>query len=130
MIFPVAAHGRPRQHHIPDSKSVAAETLLAEQPWQRVSWRRGTKGRLTARFAAVRVRVRVRVADGPTQRIRDMGNQHLPGEEVWLVGEHRSTGERKYHLSNLPADTPLRTLAGAIRHGGSASRRISSLSLS
>jgi SRSO17 transposase len=24
----------------------------------------------------------VRVADGPTQRIRDMGNQHLPGEEV------------------------------------------------
>lgn len=68
-------------------------------------------GRLTARFAALRVRV----ADGPTQRIRDMGNQHLPGEEVWLVGEHRSTGERKYYLSNLPVDTPLRTLAGAIK---------------
>ena len=55
------------------------------------------------------------MADGPTQRIRDMGNQHLPGEEVWLVGEHRSTGERKYYLSNLPPDTPLRTLAGAIK---------------
>jgi SRSO17 transposase len=111
MIFPVAGHGRPRQHHIPDSKSVAAEKVLAEQLWKQVSWRRGTKGRLTACFAALRVRV----ADGPTQRIRDMGAQHLPGEEVWLVGEHRSTGERKYYLSNLPADTPIRVLAGAIK---------------
>ncbi len=32
MIPPVAGHGRPRQHHIPDSKSVAAETLLAGRP--------------------------------------------------------------------------------------------------
>jgi hypothetical protein len=62
MIFPISGHGRPRQHHIPDSKSAAAETLLADQPWKRVSWRRGTKGRLTARFSALRVRV----ADGPT----------------------------------------------------------------
>jgi len=85
--------------------------VLADQPWKQVSWRRGTKGRLTARFAALRVRV----ADGPTQRIRDMGNQHLPGEEVWLVGEHRSTGERKYYLSNLPVDTPIKMLAGAIK---------------
>ena len=76
-----------------------------------VSWRRGTKGRLSARFAAMRVRV----ADGPTQRIHDMGAQHLPGEEVWVIGEHRSTGERKYYLSNLPADTPLKQLAGAIK---------------
>jgi SRSO17 transposase len=44
-----------------------------------------------------------------------MGAQHLPGEEVWLVGEHRSTGERKYYLSNLPADTPINGLAGAIK---------------
>lgn len=111
MTFPVAGHDRPRQHHIPNSKSVAAEKLLAEQPWKAVSWRRGTKGRLTARFAALRVRV----ADGPTQRIHDMGNQHLPGEEVWLVGEHRSTGERKYYLSNLPVDAAIKTLAGAIK---------------
>lgn len=111
MIFPISGHGRPRQHHIPDAKSVPSEKLLAGQSWKRVSWRRGTKGRLAARFAALRVRV----ADGPTQRIRDMGGQHLPGEEVWLVGEHRSTGERKYYLSNLPADTAIKTLAGAIK---------------
>jgi SRSO17 transposase len=66
---------------------------------------------VSARFAAMRVRV----ADGPPQRIGDLGQQHLFGKEVWLVGEHRSTGERKYYLSNLPAETPLKQLAGAIK---------------
>jgi len=111
MVFPVAARGRPRQRHIPDTISVAAHTMLETAQWRQVSWRRGTKGRLSARFAALRVRI----ADGPTQRIHDMGAQHLPGEDVWVVGERRSTGERKYYLSNLPADTPLKQLAGAIK---------------
>jgi len=111
LIFPIAGRGRPRQHHIPDSKSVAAETMLAGASWRSVSWRRGTKGRLSARFAAIRVRV----ADRPTQRIRDMGGQHMPGEEVWLIGERRSNGERKFYLSNLPIETPIRTLAGTIK---------------
>jgi len=111
MIFPVAGRGRPPQRHIPDVKSVTAQAMLADAGWQKVSWRKGTKGRLEARFDAVRVRV----ADGPTQRIHDMGAQHLPGEEVWIIGEHRSTGERKYYLSNLPADTPIKQLAGAIK---------------
>jgi SRSO17 transposase len=111
LVFPVAGRGRPRKRHIPNSKSVAAETMLADAPWRLLTWRRGTKGRLAARFAAIRVRV----ADGPPQRIRDMGAQHMPGEEVWLIGEHRSNGERKYYLSNLPSDTPLKVLAGTIK---------------
>ena len=111
MIFPVAGRGRPRQRHIPDTTSIGARAMLETAKWQAVSWRRGTKGRLSTRFAALRVRV----ADGPPQRIHDMGAQHLPGEEVWLVGEHRSTGERKYYLSNLPPDTTLKRLAGAIK---------------
>jgi SRSO17 transposase len=111
MIFPVARRGRPRKRHIPDVTSLTAQAMLETAPWRTVSWRRGTKGRLSARFAAVRVRV----ADGPTQRIHDLGAQHLPGEEVWVIGEHRSTGERKYYLSNLPADTALKQLAGAIK---------------
>lgn len=111
MIFPVAGRGRPRQRHIPDTKSITVREMLETARWRTVSWRRGTKGRLSARFAAVRVRV----ADGPLQRIRDMGAQHLPGEEVWVIGEHRSTGERKYYLSNLPANIPLKQLAGAIK---------------
>lgn len=111
MIFPVAGRGRPRLRHIPDQLSVAVETVLADQPWRSVTWRRGTKGRLAARFAALRVRV----ADGAPQRIHDMGAQHLPGEEVWVVGEHRSSGERKYYLSNMPADTSVKQLAAAIK---------------
>ena len=39
----------------------------------------------------------------------------MPGEEAWLVGEHRSNGERKCYLSNLPAGTPVKDLAGAIK---------------
>ena len=47
--------------------------------------------------------------------IRDMSTQHLTGEEVWLVGEHRSTGEQRYYRSKLPAGTPIKSLAGAIK---------------
>ena len=27
----------------------------------------------------------------------------MPGDEVWIIGERRATGERKYYISNLPA---------------------------
>jgi len=111
MIWPVAKRGRPRQRHVPDVLSMAAEDMLAETKWQNISWRTGTKGKLKARFAAVRVQV----ADGPPQRIGDKGHQHLPGDEAWLIGEHRMSGEKKYYLANLSAKTELRTLAATIK---------------
>jgi SRSO17 transposase len=110
MIRPVTPRGRPRQR-IPATLSVAAEDVLATAKWQNISWRTGTKGKLRARFAAVRVRV----ADGTPQRIKDKTHQHLPGEQAWLVGEHRASGEKKYYLANLPAKTDLRTLAATIK---------------
>src|SRR5215831_19051975 len=111
MIWPRAKRGRPRQHAIPNILSIAAEDMLADAKWQAITWRTGTKGKLKARFAAVRVRT----ADGPPQRIRDKGQQHLPGDEAWLIGEHRASGEKKYYLANLPAATELRTLAATIK---------------
>jgi SRSO17 transposase len=57
----------------------------------------------------------VRIADGPPQRIRDKGQQHLPGDGAWLIGEHRASGEKKYYLANLPAETNLRTLAAILK---------------
>ena len=105
------APGHRRRLHTPDRVSVPAEEVLAGADWRPISWRRGTKGRLAARFAAMRVRV----ADGPAQQIRDKPAQHLPGEEAWVVGERRSSGEAKYYLSSLPADTGLATLAAAIK---------------
>ncbi|EIM31015.1 IS701 family transposase [Microvirga lotononidis] len=103
--------GGPRKTPIPDAEAVAAEAMLATSSWQRITWRRGTKGPLRAKFAAVRVRV----ADGPTVRLQGRTGQHLPGDEVWLVGEHRTSGERKYYLSNLPPDTSLKQLAALIK---------------
>src|SRR5262249_16099627 len=111
MIWPVAKRGRPRQRTVPDILSISAEDMQANAKWPTISWRTGTKGKLKARFAAVRVRV----ADGPPQRIRDKGQQHLPGDEAWLIGEHRMSGEMKYYLANLPAKTDLRTLATTIK---------------
>ena len=105
--WPVARTGRPRKHPVPSEDPVAAEAVLADVAWRRISWRRGTKGPLAAEFAALRVRP----AEGA--QLRD--GQHLPGEEVWLVGERRASGETKYHLSNLPSDTPLEELAATIK---------------
>ncbi len=62
---------------------------------RRVAWREGTKGRLSARFAWVRVwpgadwHRGVRVRPAP----------------VWLLVESRDDGEVQYALSNLPAKT-------------------------
>jgi SRSO17 transposase len=54
---------------------------------------------------------RVRVADGEKvpQKIG------LPGREVWLVCEERSNGDRKYYVTNHPADAKRREVAAAIK---------------
>lgn len=78
--------GRARKP-VPDQEPSEAEAVLAALLWRRVTWRKGTKGKLSARFAAIRVR----------------------------VGEWRSSGERKYYLSNLQPRTTPRALAGTIK---------------
>ena len=102
----VPPQGRARRL-VPSEEPHEAEAVLAALPWRRVTWRHGTKGPLVARFAAQRIRV----ADGPVWG----NNRHLPGEERWLVGEWRTSGERKCYLSNLPPRTALRALAAAIK---------------
>jgi SRSO17 transposase len=102
----VSPTGRARKP-VPDQEPQDAEAVLADLAWRRVTWRQGTRGKLTARFA----RIRVRVGDGPVWG----NNRHLPGAEVWLVGEWRASGERKYYLSNLPPRTTRRALAGTIK---------------
>ena len=107
---PVRATGRPPKHPVPSVKSKSAEALFAALPeaaWQTISWRRGTKGDLRAEFAALRVRV----ADGPVVS----GAQHLPGEQGWLVCERRSSGERKYYLTNHAEDVSLESLAATLK---------------
>jgi SRSO17 transposase len=101
--------GRPRKHPVPSAPSVPAAELIEarSEAFRAISWRAGTKGPLRAAFAALRVQV----ADGPVAARA----QHLPGDEAWLVAEHRANGERKYYLSNLPADVSLEVLAALIK---------------
>jgi SRSO17 transposase len=111
LVLPPVTRGGPRKTLVPDEDSMAAEAMLAKASWRRITWRHGTKGPLWAKFAAVRVRV----ADGAEVRLQGRTGQHLPGDEAWLVGEHRTSGERKYYLSNLPPDATLKRLASLIK---------------
>ena len=119
MVPPPPARRPPSQPLIPATAALAAEAILEGQRWRMTRWRRGTcpkgmrsiRGVLKAAFTARRVRL----ADGPAVRMHGRNNQHMPGEEVWLVGERRASAERKYYLSNLPADTPLKHLAATLK---------------
>jgi len=66
---------------------------------RRVSWRVGTKGRLSAPFAWVRVWLGADWHRGT----------RVPPEPVWLLVEEQSGGQIKYALSNFPPGTPIRT---------------------
>src|SRR3954465_11240722 len=99
--------GRPAKHPRPNRPPRSAAEMLETQRWRRITWRTGTKGPLNARFAAVRVRV----ADGPL----NAAGIRLPGEELWLIGAWRDSGEKKYDLSNLPKRTSLRRLVAAVK---------------
>jgi SRSO17 transposase len=99
--------GRPAKHPVPNRPPCSAAEMLETRRWRRITWRTGTKGPLNARFAAVRVRV----ADGPL----NAEDTRLPGAELWLIGEWRDSGEKKYYLSNLPQRTSLRRLAATVK---------------
>jgi SRSO17 transposase len=107
--------GRPPTRPLPSRESVSAEEMingLGPRAFRRTSWRVGTKGPLEVEVAVVRVRV----ADGDLMmKRRGKARQHLPGEEAWLVCERRSSGERKYYLTNHPARTSRLELLRSIK---------------
>jgi SRSO17 transposase len=111
MVPPPPARRPSSQPLVPAVPALAAEAMLAGQRWRTLAWRQGTRAPLKAAFAACRVRV----ADGPAVRLHGHASQHMPGEEVWLVGERRASGERKYYLADLPARTLLKRLAATIK---------------
>ena len=77
------------------------DVLAKELKYHSVSWREGSRGWQSSRFAAVRIRTAHRHMNGTP-----------PGDEQWLLcqwpqGEQAPT---KFWLSSLPADTSTRTL--------------------
>lgn len=109
-VYGPARRGQHVHGHVFAREAVAAQALigrLASTAWHRISWRTGTKGPLSCRWAAVRVLV----ADGDELA----PGVRLPGREVWLVCEWRDTGEKKCYFSSLPRRSSRRRLAGQIK---------------
>jgi SRSO17 transposase len=100
--------GRPPKPRYREDPSSLKELALAagEQAAVMVTWREGTRGKMTSRFLALRVR---------PANIQLRNNANRNGEELpvcWLLCEWPSKASEptKYWLSNLPADTPLKDL--------------------
>ena len=123
LIWPVTkVRGRPRKRHVPDILSIAAEDMLAGAKWKTVSWRSGTKGRLKARFAAVRVRT----ADG---LLSGYGIRVSSTFQATKLGSSASTahpGRRNTILPTCPLGWTCAAWLRRSRHDGSASRLINS----
>jgi SRSO17 transposase len=92
------AHGRPQTlpHLDPRGPQPLAVAELAQRtPLRRRTWREGTKGKLSGRFAWIRV-----WPAGGWERGACAG-----AEPLWLLIEEQADGTRKYALSNLPPNT-------------------------
>ncbi len=90
---------RDAEHQPVTLKALALS--LPTQDWRKVTWREGTQGKLSSRFAAVRVRP----AHRDTQRSE-------PWPEEWLLIEWPAGDAEpaKYWFSNLPQRTSLKRL--------------------
>jgi SRSO17 transposase len=97
------AMGRPHSILRPTSPTspLTIAAVAATLPHRRVTWREGSRGAQASRFAAVRVRLAHRHAEGAG-----------PSAEVWLLSEwpRDSAAPTKYYLSSLPETTPVRAL--------------------
>jgi SRSO17 transposase len=98
-----AGMGRPPRPRYRAKRSSLKQLALAagRKQTRQLSWREGSRGKLSSRFLALRVR------PANVQLRRAAGEDELPLR--WLVCEWPAGEDEpiKYWLSNLPADTPL-----------------------
>ena len=88
-----------RQQLTADSPRPAALSELAQRvKWQRVTWREGTKGKLSGRFAWLRV--------WPGQGWQQ--GECAGKAPLWVLIEEQADGKIKYAFSNLPAGTSIK----------------------
>jgi SRSO17 transposase len=106
-----SGRGRPpkRLRRGPGHQPLAAETLAAGLPgdaWKAVTWREGTAGPLSSRFAAVRVRP-----------AHDDFRLSEPRAEEWFLAEwpEGEEGPTKHWLSTLPATAAIEELVATAR---------------
>ena len=93
-----ATGGRPRERHKlaeGSPRPISLKELAAVTPPREVTWREGTKGKLSGRFAWLRVWPGGGWATGSC----------AGAGPVWLLIEEQADGKIKYALSNLPGRT-------------------------
>jgi SRSO17 transposase len=93
-----ATGGRPQRRHrlTADSpRPVSLKELAGRTPRRKVTWREGTKGPMSGRFAWLRVWPAGGWATG----------ECAGADPIWLLIEEQSDGTVKYAFSNLPANT-------------------------
>lgn len=94
--------GRSRTRYLdPEHPPISVRDLASTLPFRKVSWRQGSRGWQSSRFAAVRVRIAHRHTNGAP-----------PGQEQWLLSEWPASEQapKKFWLSNLPSKTSVTTL--------------------
>lgn len=91
---------------LPVSARDIADDLMQKGRFRRVTWRHGTKGNLTAKFARVRVRSAERWTKGTP-----------PSDELCLLIEINPQPKRpfKFYLSSLPEKTPTKVLVDLVK---------------
>jgi SRSO17 transposase len=98
---PVVNRHRSTRYVDTTHPSERVEDLAARLVYRKVTWREGSKGFQSSRFAAVRVRTAHRRSNGAA-----------PGDEQWLLAEWPKDKSKpcRFWLSSLPATTSIRTL--------------------
>jgi SRSO17 transposase len=94
--------GAPRYRNAVPPQSLKTIALsLPARAWRKVTWREGTKGKMTSRFARLRVQ---------PAHLWQHASAELP--VVWLLIEwpEEAKAPTRYWLSDLPEDTSRRTL--------------------
>ena len=93
---PIRGRPRSRPRLAEDNpRPVSLKTLAERLPRRKLTWREGTKGKLSARFSWVRV--------WPGQDWAEGGC--AGADPIWLLIEERSDGQIQYAFSNLPPET-------------------------
>lgn len=99
--LPPGRKGRPRTRWTSEETPRSAKQLALTLRYRKVTWREGSRGPQSSRFAALRVR-----------SAHEHSRGRAPGEEEWLLVEWPSDQKEptKYWLCTLPASSTLRAL--------------------
>jgi len=97
---------RATRYQDDEHPSLSIAELATKLDFKTVTWREGSKGKQSSRFAAVRVRSAERRTKGA-----------VPGELEWLLCEWPvgETAPTKFYLSTLPANASVKALVRAAK---------------